>query len=245
MMKRSLLLGAIVLGLIASAVWYVKMGKDQIEYMKKTMATEYKEPLLEAQLKLLNAKLGDRVFIRIFKEEQRLEMWVKVEGEFKLLKAYPICAYSGELGPKLKEGDGQAPEGFYRVYKSSLNPNSRFHLSFNLGFPNEYDRSHGRTGSYLMVHGNCVSIGCYAMTDAKIEEIYGLVEAALKEGQGYVPVHIFPFEMSDEKLAAFTEHEWYDFWSNLQEGYDYFELEKRPPLVRAVNQRYEILDTIE
>lgn len=213
--------------------------------MKKTTAPEYKEPLLEERLKLLNAKSGDRVYIRIFKEEHLFELWIKAEGKYKLLKEYVICAYSGELGPKLKEGDGQAPEGFYRVYKGSLNPNSSYHLSFNLGFPNKYDRIHGRTGSYLMVHGSCVSIGCYAMTDEKIEEIYRLVEAALNEGQEYVPVHIFPFKMSDEKLAEFSVHEWYEFWSNLQEGYDYFESEKRPPLVKAVNKRYAIFDTIE
>jgi len=195
---------------------------------------------LSKRLEAVRAKEGDPVYIRIFKHEAMLEVWIEVEGEYIHLKDYPICAYSGKLGPKLKEGDRQAPEGFYRVYKRQLNPHSRFHLAFNLGYPNSYDRAHHRTGSYLMVHGDCRSIGCYAMTDAKIEEIYGLVEAALKNGQTYVPVHIFPFRMDDEAMDAQSESRWYDFWMKLKEGYDYFEAEERPPLVEVKNGQYII-----
>ncbi|MBT8343798.1 MAG: murein L,D-transpeptidase [Sulfurovum sp.] len=200
---------------------------------------------LDERLILLSAKVGDPVFIRIFKEESLLEVWMRSGAEYQHLKDYFICAYSGYLGPKLQEGDRQAPEGFYKVKKYQLNPNSKFHLSFNLGFPNAYDRANERTGSFLMIHGNCISDGCYAMTDEKIEEIYTLVEGALQQGQKYVQVHAFPFRMTDEIMALYSENEWYDFWVNLQEGYDYFEAEKLPPDVKVNNKQYTIHEANE
>jgi murein L,D-transpeptidase YafK len=194
------------------------------------------------RLAALGAEKGNRVFIRIFKLESILEVWLEVDGEYRLFKYYPVCNYSGFLGPKLKEGDRQAPEGFYAVERSALNPNSKFHLSFNLGYPNAYDRAYGRTGSYLMIHGKCDSIGCYAMEDRPIEEIYGLVEAALKTGQQSVPVHIFPFRMTDVRMANYTLHPWYEFWTNLKEGYEYFEAEKVPPRVEVEGKHYTIYE---
>ena len=195
---------------------------------------------LEESLVELSAKIGDPLFIRIFKEESLLEVWIRSGTEYQHLKDYSICAYSGYLGPKLKEGDRQSPEGFYKVKKHQLNSNSKFHLSFNLGFPNKYDRVHESTGSFLMVHGNCVSDGCYAMTDEKIEEIYALLEGALENGQKYVQVHAYPFRMTEEYMALFSDNEWYEFWVNLKEGYDYFEAEKLPPLVKVENKQYTI-----
>ena len=200
------------------------------------------ESTLEERLHTLLVKKGAPVFIRIFKEEAILEIWIKKEHEYVHLKDYVICAMSGNLGPKLVEGDMQAPEGFYKVHKSQLNPKSKFHLSFNLGYPNAYDRMHKRTGSFLMVHGNCVSAGCFAMTDEKIEEIYALVEAALNHGQRYIAVHAFPFRMSDENMQFYEGNEWYDFWTNLKEGYDYFSLEKVPPKIKVKHKKYEILE---
>lgn len=193
--------------------------------------------------------LGRPVYMRIFKEESELELWVGPEhdppekgaarpGPFTLVKTYPICAWSGPLGPKLKEGDGRSPEGFYFVPPQAMNPNSSYHLSFNLGFPNAYDKAHGRTGSYLMVHGKCVSIGCYAMTDEGIEEIYAMADAAHKGGQRFFRVHIFPFRMTQARLAEHAEHPWHEFWTNLKEGYDLFEVHKRPPNVRVEDKRY-------
>ena len=129
-------------------------------------------------------------------------------GAFAPFETYPICAWSGELGPKLAEGDRQAPEGFYAVGLKQLNPNSNYHRAFNLGFPNAYDRALGRTGSFLMVHGDCVSIGCYAMTDQGIDEIYRIVEAALHQGQREVPVHAFPFRMTEKAMAEKAGHRW-------------------------------------
>lgn len=191
---------------------------------------------------------GLPIYIRIFKEESALELWMADRAQdpgepsqWRLLRTFPICAWSGRLGPKLKEGDHQSPEGFYRVGKSSLNPNSRFHLSFNLGFPNAYDRAHGRTGSFLMVHGNCVSVGCYAMTDPFMEVIYRLVEAALLEGQPHVPVHIFPFRMTEENLHKYRSNPWTDFWREIKPAYDAFEKNKQPPSVLMNRNHYEIL----
>jgi murein L,D-transpeptidase YafK len=228
---------------------YTMTVEDLMRMAQQSSEAEYtavpvfKDVPLKESLSLAHAKAGDPVFIRIFKQEARLEVWIKVDGVYRFLKVYRICAYSGKLGPKLKEGDRQAPEGFYRVNRGMLNPNSKFHLSFNLGYPNAYDRAHGRTGSYLMVHGNCVSIGCYAMTDAKIEEIYMLVEEAFKKGQRSVQVHIYPFRMTDENMAAYSHYRWYNFWQNLKEGYDYFEAEHLPPKITVKEKRYRVMES--
>jgi len=197
---------------------------------------------MKERLNTLNAKVGDPLFIRIFKKESILEVWIRIDSEYVHLKNYAICAFSGNLGPKLKEGDRQSPEGFYKVQKYQLNPNSKFHLSFNLGYPNKYDRLHKRTGSYLMVHGNCISIGCYAMTDDKIEEIYALVEGALNNGQKSVQVHAYPFKMTKENMDLYSNNRWYVFWENLKEGYDYFESEKLPPNIKVKNRKYIIYE---
>ncbi len=200
---------------------------------------------LEEGLALNALKVGDPVLLRIFKQEAILEVWMRSDEAYKHVKDYAICAYSGGLGPKLAEGDGQSPEGFYAIRKKQLNPNSKFHLAFNLGYPNKYDRAHERTGSSLMVHGNCISIGCYAMTDEKIEEIYALVESALHQGQKKVWVHIFPFRMTESNMAQYADNEWYDFWENLKEGYDYFEAEALPPQIKVENKRYIIYEADE
>jgi len=197
------------------------------------------QPGLQQALEKQGLRYGAPIFIRIFKQPAILEVWVEnAQKKFEKFKTYPICQYSGELGPKLKEGDSQAPEGFYAVGARQLNPHSDFHLAFNLGYPNAYDRVHQRTGSYLMVHGNCVSIGCYAMTDAGIEEIYSLAYAALQQGQAFFRVHIFPFPLTEARLAAAREMPWYAFWENLKTGYDWFERTHRPPAVAVLKQRY-------
>ena len=215
-----------------------EMITDIVEKIAKPSPTEAS---LAEKIEAIGGRVGDPIFIRIFKEEAALEVWMKAEGQYQLIQTYPICAFSGELGPKQKEGDRQSPEGFYYVTKSRLNPNSRFHLSFNLGYPNRYDRAHGRTGSFLMVHGDCVSIGCYAMTDSKIEEIYELVEQALTYGQKIIRVHAFPFRMTVENMQRHYGDKWYHFWENLQEGYDWFEEKKIPPNV-TVKQKIYIFD---
>lgn len=193
---------------------------------------------LSLRLREAGLILGSPIFIRIFKEEAELEVWVKSGETYSKLHSYPICKHSGFLGPKLKEGDKQAPEGFYAVTRKQLNPGSRHYRAFNIGFPNEYDRAHGRTGTYLMVHGGCTSIGCYAMTDAGIAEIYRLVEQALLTGQKRVPVHIFPFRMSRSKLSKYPTGRWTPYWENLKQGYDLFEQSGLPPVVGTCNKRY-------
>lgn len=194
---------------------------------------------LQAELSQQQLAFAKPVYIRIFKQPAILEVWVeRADGRFKRFKQYDICSYSGELGPKLKEGDKQSPEGFYFITPDSLNPNSRFYLSFNLGFPNIYDRYHSRTGSALMVHGNCVSIGCYAMTDPQIAEIYTLVAAAFAAGQPFIRVHAFPFRLEADRLANYSSHPWYNFWKNLKQGYDYFNQFQRPPNTEVRQGRY-------
>ena len=145
---------------------------------------------------------------------------------------------SGHLGPKLAEGDRQAPEGFYYVSRGNMNPRSLYHLSFNIGFPNRYDLSHDRTGSLIMVHGDRQSIGCFAMTDEKVEEIYTLCDAALKKGQPFFRVHCFPFRMTTERMNEAKGNRWEGFWKNLEEGYDWFEEKKVPPDVEVAEKRY-------
>ena len=186
----------------------------------------------------LGFTIGSPIFVRIFKEEKMLEVWMLKGEQYARYKAFPICYHSGGLGPKLREGDKQSPEGFYQVSAASMNPNSRYHLSFNLGYPNAYDRSHGRTGSYLMVHGGCSSIGCYAMTDERIEEIYTLADAALQNGQPFFQVHSFPFRMTEDNMQRHKESPWHDFWQNLKQGYELFEQYKHPPSVRVRDKHY-------
>lgn len=181
------------------------------------------------------------LFIRIFKEESELEVWKqRDDGHFHHFKTYPICNWSGDLGPKLAQGDKQAPEGFYTIHNGLMNPNSGFHLAFNLGFPNAYDRANGRTGSFLMVHGKCKSAGCYAMTDALIEEIYALARETFEGGQPSFEVHAYPFRMTDANMTRHKGSKWYDFWKTLKEGHDHFETTRQPPPVLICGKRYNV-----
>ena len=201
-------------------------------------------PKLNDELAAKACKLGQPVFVRVFKETNELELWLQPGAgkAFQLFRLYPIAVFSGTLGPKTQEGDLQAPEGFYAVTKSLLNPASRYHLSFNIGYPNEYDRHHQRTGNLIMVHGRNVSIGCFAMTDPVIEEIYLIVEAALNAGQRAALVHVFPFRMTEERMTAAetASSPWLEFWKNLKQGHDWFEEKKLPPVVSLQGGKYAI-----
>lgn len=181
---------------------------------------------------------GQPVLLRLFKQENLLELWMRRGDRFELAMSFPICTWSGKLGPKLKEGDGQSPEGFYLVSARQLNPGSAYHRALNIGFPNAYDVALGRTGSFLMIHGSCVSVGCYAMTDAGIDDIYTAVELALQRGQEAVPVQIFPFRMTDQNIAAHRDSPWSDFWQNLAEGDRLFTASGQPPRAFACANRY-------
>jgi murein L,D-transpeptidase YafK len=179
------------------------------------------------------------ILVRIFKEEAELEVWKKnQDGEFALLKTYPICRWSGDLGPKKKQGDRQAPEGFYTITPGQMNPNSNYYLAFNTGFPNTYDRSHGYTGSELMVHGDCSSRGCYAMTDEQIQEIYALARESFFGGQKEFQFEAFPFRMTALNMAKHRNNPNFAFWKMLKEGYDSFEATKQEPKVSVCEKRY-------
>jgi murein L,D-transpeptidase YafK len=193
---------------------------------------------LDARLKEKNLKRGDPVFIRIFKADMQLELWMQQDDGFVLFATYPICYWSGRLGPKIRQGDRQAPEGFYTVSKGQLNPNSHWFRAFNVGFPNLFDQAQGRSGAYLMVHGGCSSIGCYAMTNPVIGEIWELTTAALDAGQGSFAVHIFPFRLSDARLDAYNDNPWAQFWRDLKRGYDLFETTHIPPQIGLCQKRY-------
>jgi murein L,D-transpeptidase YafK len=201
-------------------------------------------PLSKDAMMLLGKKgmsAESPIHIRIFKEDSELEVWKqRDDGRFYHFKTYPICNWSGELGPKVKQGDKQAPEGFYTIAPEQLNPKSSYHLAFNMGFPNAYDRAHNRTGDFLMIHGKCKSAGCYAMTDALIEEIYALGRDAIKAGQKTIQVHAFPFRMTDSNLARHVKSPWYPFWSMLKEGYDHFETTRIPAEVAVCERKYVV-----
>lgn len=196
-------------------------------------------PKLQRAFAQAKLKLGAPIFIRIFKQEKALEIWVQKNTQFVLFQTYPIAYYSGTLGPKLQEGDKQAPEGFYYVLPKQLNPNSHFHLAFNIGYPNRFDRSLNRTGSAIMVHGNRVSTGCFAMTDPLVEEIYTIADQALNAGQAFFRVHVFPFRMTDANMQKQRQSPNYPFWQNLQTGYKWFEAKRQPPNVVVRKQQYQ------
>ena len=158
--------------------------------------------------------------------------------QYKLFDKYVICFYSGGLGTKTKENDGKSPEGFYTITPKQLQPVSQFHLAMNVGYPNAYDKQHGYTGGDIMIHGNCVSIGCYAMSDYNIDEIYTLVYEAFTHGQKSIQVAIFPFEMTDKNMEAYAKWTPIRFWRNIKSGYDMFERTRVPPMLSVVNKNY-------
>jgi murein L,D-transpeptidase YafK len=247
----SLLILAVLIGAVLFAL--APEGRQTLDRVRiNAMRAEHQaryhagEPLagtpdlahLDERLAAQGVKLGDPVMLRLFKLESQLELWVEKDGRFVRFATYPICLWSGWLGPKIKEGDRQAPEGFYTIAAEQLNPNSRWHRAFNLGFPNEFDKAKGRDGSFIMVHGGCSSIGCYAMTDAVVDELWRFVTAALDAGEGRVPVHVFPFRMTDANLQARRSDQWAGFWTDLKKGHDLFERTQMPPVVSVCNGRY-------
>jgi len=213
--------------------WQPMSAADRLANTRSRLLPKLHDELASKQL-----TLGQPSFIRIFKESREFELWLKSNAGWQLFRNYPIAVFSGTLGPKTREGDMQAPEGFYSVTKQQLNPASSYHLSFNIGYPNAYDLAHQRTGSLIMVHGNVVSIGCFAMTDALIEEIYLIVESALNNAPS-VPIHIFPFRMTEERLQKESTSPHLDFWQNLRPAHDLFEKERRVPQVTVANGRYQ------
>jgi murein L,D-transpeptidase YafK len=197
---------------------------------------------LDARLAAKGLSKGSAIFLRIFKAEAELELWVRKGERFVLLDTYPVCHWTGSLGPKEKEGDKQSPEGFYSVTQRQARHTGRWRKALNLGFPNALDQRLLRTGSYILLHGGCSSTGCFAMTDPVIDEIHALVSAALRGGQERVHVNIFPFRMTAATLEAHKDHPWREFWGDLKAGYDAFERTRVPPRVAMCGKRYVVQD---
>jgi len=194
---------------------------------------------LVAQMSAKGMSQADPILVRLYKMESELEVWKRDRsGQYALLKTYPMCRWSGQLGPKTREGDRQAPEGFYTVTPDLMNPRSQFHLSYNLGYPNALEKAQGYTGSALMVHGACTSAGCYAMTDDGVTEIYGLAREAFAGGQRGFQVQAFPFRMTPENLARHRGNPNIAFWRNLKEGSDHFEATRQPSTLATCGGRY-------
>ncbi|MFN3889916.1 MAG: L,D-transpeptidase family protein [Beijerinckiaceae bacterium] len=200
------------------------------------------KPIPRDTLALMEAKGTTKhspILVRAFKKEAELEIWkMKADGTYTHLKTYPVCRWSGQLGPKKREGDRQVPEGFYSVSPGLMNPNSNYYLSFNIGYPNAYDRAHGYTGGLIMVHGDCSSAGCFAMTDEQIAEIYAIAREAFAGGQRNIQVQSMPFRMTPENLARYRLDPNMKFWNEIKEGYDHFEVTKREPQVAFCGRRY-------
>lgn len=199
-------------------------------------------PIPKATLALMSEKgmqPAAPILMRSFKKESEIEIWkLGSSGKYALLKTYPMCRWSGQLGPKIREGDRQAPEGFYDVTAAAMNPNSSLFLSFNIGYPNAFDRAHARTGSHLMVHGACSSQGCFAMTDEAISEVYAIAREAFAAGQRSFQFQSYPFRMTATNLAKHRGDDHLAFWNNLKEGSDIFEVSGQQPAWRVANRRY-------
>ncbi|MBX9468513.1 MAG: murein L,D-transpeptidase [Rhizobium sp.] len=222
---------------------------ESAAYDTPKVSNKVAQPLPARLIAEIQKKGMDRnspIMIRIFKEEGKLEVWkAKTNSRFDKVVEYDICAWSGRLGPKVKEGDRQAPEGFYPLTPYHLNPNSKYFLAINTGYPNQFDRANGRSGSHLMIHGACSSSGCYSMTDAQMLEIYAFARDAFKGGQQAVQLQAFPFRMTAENMARHRHSQHYDFWKTLKVGYDHFEVTKRPPEVNVCEKKYVFNQTAQ
>jgi murein L,D-transpeptidase YafK len=229
-----LILSAIALaGALAPVICH---GEDNNQLPAK--ATQGLSPAMLSLLRQKRMAKYSPILVRVFKEESELEVWKEdVTRHFQLLKVYPICRWSGDLGPKLQEGDRQAPEGFYTITPKLMNPNSNYYLAINTGFPNSFDKANDRDGSFLMIHGNCASIGCYAMTDEQIAEIYALARDSLS-GRPSFQVQAFPFRLTPANLARHRTNPNMAFWKMLKIGNDHFETTHLEPTVDVCNRRY-------
>lgn len=233
---------------LAISIELKDVASDRIE--RQRAAAEGSLPLpgtpdlarLQERLIEKDLKLGSPILLRAFKSESEFEVWIRKDEAYVLFATYPVCHWSGTLGPKLQEGDKQTPEGFYTVTKQQIRHVGRWPRSLNLGFPNPYDKSLARTGSHILVHGGCSSVGCFAMTNSVIEEIYLITEQAIAGGQRFVPVHVYPFRLSEANLASQKDSPWIEFWTNLKEGYDLFDQTRRPPRITTCEGRYRFTD---
>jgi murein L,D-transpeptidase YafK len=236
---RSLVRALITSAALAAGVLLAGCNSDQISLANNAKANQPVPPKLIADMTAKDMDLQSPMLVRIFKQEAELEIWKQDRaGRFALLKTYPICRWSGDLGPKVKEGDRQAPEGFYSISPAQMNPQSSFYLSFNTGYPNAFDKALGRTGSQLMVHGDCSSRGCYAMTDEQIAEIYSLGRESFFGGQRAFQLQAYPFKMTPVNMAKHRNNPNMPFWKMIKQGWDHFEVTRHEPKVDFCEQKY-------
>src|SRR3979409_1332769 len=224
---------------LAAGVLLAGCNSDDISLANNAKANQPVPPKLIADMTAKDMDLQSPILVRLFKQEAELEVWKQDRsGRFALLKTYPICRWSGDLGPKVREGDRQAPEGFYSISPAQMNPQSAYYLSFNTGYPNAYDKALGHTGSQLMVHGDCSSRGCYAMTDEQIAEIYSLGRESFFGGQRAFQLQAYPFKMTPMNMAKHRSNPNMPFWKMIKEGYDHFEVTRQEPKVDFCEKKY-------
>jgi murein L,D-transpeptidase YafK len=236
---RSLVRALITSVALAAGVLLAGCNSDEISLANNAKANQPVSPKLVADMAEKNMDLQSPMLVRLFKQEAELEVWKQDRtGRFALLKTYPICRWSGDLGPKVREGDRQAPEGFYSISPGQMNPQSAYYLSFNTGYPNAFDRALGRSGSQLMVHGDCSSRGCYAMTDEQIAEIYSLGRESFFGGQRAFQLQAYPFKMTPLNMARHRNNPNMPFWKMIKEGYDHFEVTRQEPKVDFCEKKY-------
>lgn len=216
------------------------LDSTDVDLSKVTSKVNYElSGKIVQKMAAMNMPKTSPITLRIFKEEGVLEVWkANSANRFEMLRQYKICAWSGKLGPKVKEGDRQAPEGFYPLSPGQMNPNSSYYLAINTGFPNRFDQANGRFGTNLMIHGACSSSGCYSMTDEQMQEIFALARDAYKGGQQAIQLQALPFRMTAENMARHRDSTNFPFWQNLKEGYDQFEMTKRPPEINFCEKKY-------
>ena len=245
MIDRSLVRALITSVALAAGVLLAGCNSDDISLASNAKANQPVPPKLLARMEAQDMDLQSPILVRLFKQEAELEVWKQDRsGRFALLKTYPICRWSGDLGPKVREGDRQAPEGFYSITPAQMNPQSAYYLSFNTGYPNAYDKSLGHTGSELMVHGDCSSRGCYAMTDEQIAEIYSLGRESFFGGQKSFQLQAYPFRMTPLNMAKHRNNPNMPFWKMIKEGYDHFEVTRQEPKVDFCEKKY-VFDAVK
>jgi murein L,D-transpeptidase YafK len=237
--ERTLVRALVTSVALAAGVLLAGCNSDEISLANNAKANQPVPPKLVADMVAKDMDMNSPILVRLFKTEAELEVWKQTRsGQFALLKTYPICRWSGDLGPKVREGDRQAPEGFYAITPGQMNPQSAYYLSFNIGYPNAFDKALGRTGSQLMVHGDCSSRGCYAMTDEQIAEIYSLGRESFFGGQRAFQVQAYPFKMTPVNMAKHRNNPNMLFWKMIKEGYDHFEVTKQEPKVEFCENKY-------
>jgi len=242
---RSLVRALITSAALAAGVLLTGCNSDEISLATNAKANQPVPPKLIADMTAKDMDLNSPILVRLFKQEAELEVWKQDRsGRFALLKTYPICRWSGDLGPKVREGDRQAPEGFYNISPAQMNPQSAYYLSFNTGYPNAFDKALGRSGSQLMVHGDCSSRGCYAMTDEQIAEIYSLGRESFFGGQRAFQLQAYPFKMTPINMAKHRSNPNMPFWKMIKEGYDHFEVTRQEPKVDFCERKY-VFDAIK